>query len=221
MASTSTPLRRPAGTRGGALRERLKLGTDRRVAVFVGSEWKRKGLAQAIQAPSRATGWDLLVVGQVTVTATRAWPRAKGSPAPSAGPASRAMSRRSTSSPTRWSSPPSTRRSRWWRSRRRPAAFRSSPRPSTACASWSTTASRAFWSSRDPQQIADRLIHLGGDAELRERLGAAARHSALGYSWERMVESHHELYARAPIDGCGAASDQARDPWRACPPRMP
>ncbi len=50
--------------------------------------------------------------------------------------------------------------------------------------------------SRDPELIARRLLELAGDADLRTRLGLAARASALEFSWQRMVDCHHHLYTR-------------------------
>ena len=56
-----------------------------------------------------------------------------------------------------------------------------------------------------PTDIAARLRQLGEDRALRERLGAAARASALEYSWARMVQRHEALYesfaASAPSAG--------------------
>jgi UDP-glucose:(heptosyl)LPS alpha-1,3-glucosyltransferase len=53
-----------------------------------------------------------------------------------------------------------------------------------------------FLINRDPQLIAERLERLAGDPELRSRLGAAARESAIAFSGERMVAEHRELYSR-------------------------
>jgi glycosyltransferase involved in cell wall biosynthesis len=53
-----------------------------------------------------------------------------------------------------------------------------------------------FLISRDPTDIATRLRELGADRGLRRRLASAARVSALDYSWAKMVDRHHELYAR-------------------------
>ena len=39
-------------------------------------------------------------------------------------------------------------------------------------------------------------LQLAGDEQLRDRLGAAARESALAYSSDRMVARHAELYER-------------------------
>jgi glycosyltransferase involved in cell wall biosynthesis len=48
----------------------------------------------------------------------------------------------------------------------------------------------------DPDAIAERLRRLATDPALRERLGAAARRSALAFSWEEMVVKHESLYER-------------------------
>jgi UDP-glucose:(heptosyl)LPS alpha-1,3-glucosyltransferase len=50
--------------------------------------------------------------------------------------------------------------------------------------------------SQEPSVIAERLELLAGDRELRERIGRGARKAVLQFSWERMVDSHHELYER-------------------------
>ncbi len=51
-----------------------------------------------------------------------------------------------------------------------------------------------------PEAIAAGLRRLAGDPALRERLGAAARRSALGFSWEEMVVKHQALYRRLLAD---------------------
>jgi glycosyltransferase involved in cell wall biosynthesis len=58
-----------------------------------------------------------------------------------------------------------------------------------------TDGANGFLISRDPTDIARRLRELGGDPALRRRLGSAARVSAMDYSWAKMVDRHHELYA--------------------------
>jgi glycosyltransferase involved in cell wall biosynthesis len=51
-----------------------------------------------------------------------------------------------------------------------------------------------FFITRDPEVIAERLNELAADPALRERLGRAARSSALEFSWDEMVAKHNELY---------------------------
>jgi glycosyltransferase involved in cell wall biosynthesis len=58
-----------------------------------------------------------------------------------------------------------------------------------------------FLITRDPQLIAARLDELAADPQLRDRLGRAARESALRYSGQRMVREHHELYQRLAGQG--------------------
>jgi glycosyltransferase involved in cell wall biosynthesis len=53
-----------------------------------------------------------------------------------------------------------------------------------------------FLISRQPEVIAARLTELAADPGLRTRLGRAARASALGFGWQAMVSSHRDLYAR-------------------------
>ena len=57
-----------------------------------------------------------------------------------------------------------------------------------------------FTIDRRAETIARRLSQLAEDAALRGRLGAGARESALAYSWESMVQKHHELYTRLVAD---------------------
>ncbi|HSZ70336.1 MAG TPA: glycosyltransferase family 4 protein [Solirubrobacteraceae bacterium] len=51
-----------------------------------------------------------------------------------------------------------------------------------------------FLIDRSAETIAARLNELAADPALRERLGSAARAAALRFSWEAMVDAHHELY---------------------------
>ena len=53
-----------------------------------------------------------------------------------------------------------------------------------------------FLIDQDPKLIGARLRALGADAELRRRLGAAARESSLRFTAEQMVAEHHDLYRR-------------------------
>jgi glycosyltransferase involved in cell wall biosynthesis len=53
-----------------------------------------------------------------------------------------------------------------------------------------------FLVAPDPSAIAERLRRLAADPALRERLGAAARRSALDFSWGEMVVKHESLYER-------------------------
>ncbi|HLH14468.1 MAG TPA: glycosyltransferase, partial [Solirubrobacteraceae bacterium] len=54
---------RARGQDVGAERVALELPREGLLAIFVGSEWERKGLAPAIRALARARAWTLVVVG--------------------------------------------------------------------------------------------------------------------------------------------------------------
>ena len=53
-----------------------------------------------------------------------------------------------------------------------------------------------FLVAPEPGAIAERLRQLAADPALGSRLGAAARRSALQFSWEGMVAKHQMLYER-------------------------
>ena len=55
-----------------------------------------------------------------------------------------------------------------------------------------------FLITQEPELIAARLRSLAADPAARARLGAAARASALAYSWGEMVARHEALYASLP-----------------------
>jgi N,N'-diacetylbacillosaminyl-diphospho-undecaprenol alpha-1,3-N-acetylgalactosaminyltransferase len=50
--------------------------------------------------------------------------------------------------------------------------------------------------SRDPQDLARKILAVVRDAGLRERLGAAARRSALAYDWLAVARRYGEAYAQ-------------------------
>lgn len=183
----------------GEWRLRLGIPEDRRVAVFVGSEWERKGLQQAIGAVARAPGWELLVVGAGDRDRYEALAAAEG-----AGDAVRwaGVSRDvaplyeladALVFPTEYEAFPLV-----------ALEAAAAGLPIIACPvngvrELVRDGVEGFLVERDPAQIADRLILLGADPALRERMGHAARAAALGYSWERMVDRHVELYEQ--LDG--------------------
>jgi UDP-glucose:(heptosyl)LPS alpha-1,3-glucosyltransferase len=178
-----------------ALRERLQLSPDRLVAVFVGSDWGRKGLEPAIRALAQAEGWDLLVVGngdreryarladELGVTAAVHWLGVSSDVAPIYQLADAFVF------PTAYEAFPLVALE---------AAASGLPilaTPVNGIRELVTDGVNGFLISRDPTDIATRLRELGDDPGLRRRLGSVARVSAMDYSWARMVNRHHELYA--------------------------
>lgn len=176
------------------LRDALNLQGDRHVAIFVGSEWERKGLEPAIRALAFAGDWELLVVGngdrerytrlaeQVGVAHAVHWLGVCRDVAPVYQLADAFVF------PTSYEAFPLVALE---------AAASGLPilaAPVNGVRELVRDGSNGFLISRDPRDIARRLQQLADDPELRGRLGAAARKSALDYSWARMVDRHEALY---------------------------
>jgi UDP-glucose:(heptosyl)LPS alpha-1,3-glucosyltransferase len=182
-----------------ALRGELGIDGDRLVAIFVGSEWERKGLEPVIQALALTDGWDLLVVGNGDRDRYR-------------GLAERAGVDRAV---------------HWFGVSRDvaplyqladafvfPSSYEAFPlvaleaaasglpilaTPVNGVRELVQEGANGFLISREPRSIADRLSQLAADPQLRASLGGGARRSALDYSWEKMVARHDELYAALPV----------------------
>jgi UDP-glucose:(heptosyl)LPS alpha-1,3-glucosyltransferase len=180
------------------LRERLGIDADRLIAVFVGSEWERKGLEPLIRALASARAWELVVAGggdrahyerladSLGVGAAIHWLGVTSDVqlVYSLGDAFVLPSSYETFSLVTFE-----------------AAASGLPllaTPVSGVRELIEDGRNGFLIDREPQTIARRLNELGGDAELRARLGAGARESALAYSWEQTVAKHERLYARVP-----------------------
>jgi UDP-glucose:(heptosyl)LPS alpha-1,3-glucosyltransferase len=184
------------GEEAAALRERLRLAPDRLVAIFVGSDWGRKGLEPAIRALALADGWDLLVVGngdrerylqlaqELGVSEAVHWLGVSRDVAPIYQLADAFVF------PTSYEAFPLVALE---------AAASGLPilaTPVNGIRELVTDGVNGFLIARDAEEIARRLRELGDDPALRERLGAAARSASLDYSWAKMVERHDALYAK-------------------------
>ncbi|MHB8233145.1 MAG: glycosyltransferase family 4 protein [Solirubrobacteraceae bacterium] len=186
---------------GDALRARLSLAPGRLALAFVGGDWEHKGLRRAIVALAEAPQWELLVAG-------RGHPERYRELCDSLGVAER----------VHWLGIVGDIQSIY-------AAADGFILPSTyetfSLVTFEAAASglpilatpvngvrellhdghSGFLIGGDPKEIAQRLGELAGDTALRESLGAAARESALGFGWERMVAKHDELYGRLAAAG--------------------
>jgi glycosyltransferase involved in cell wall biosynthesis len=181
--------------RARARRASLAIGERQLVAAFVGSEWERKGLEPVIRALALSPAWTLVVAGsgdQASYTAL----------ADGLGVGGR----------VRWLGVTPDVQSVYGMS---DAFVLPSSYETFSLVTFEAAASglpilatpvsgvreliqdgrNGFLISRDPGEIAERLAQLASDPELRGRLGAAARESALRYSWTRMVQLHDELYS--------------------------
>lgn len=192
-----------------AMRAKLGIADARLVAVFVGSEWERKGLEPLIRALGSAPAWDLVVAGSgeekryqeladslgvgqavhwlgLTPDVQLIYALADAFVLPSSYETFSLVTFEAAASGL----------------------------PILAAAVSGVReliedGHNGFLITRDPDLIAERLGRLAADPALRTRLGHAARESALQFSWEEMVVKHHELYlrlARSGRRGVGQAS---------------
>jgi glycosyltransferase involved in cell wall biosynthesis len=179
-----------------ALREALAIDGKQRVAIFVGSEWQRKGLEPAIRALALAPGWLLLVVGsgdreryealaeQLGVADAVRWIGVSRDVAPLYQLADAFVF------PTSYEAFPLVALE---------AAASGVPilaTPVNGVRELVADGVDGFLIAPDPDDIAGRLRMLADDPQLLRRLGQAARSAALEYSWEKMLERHHQLYSR-------------------------
>jgi glycosyltransferase involved in cell wall biosynthesis len=179
-----------------AMRERLRIAQDRLVAVFVGSEWERKGLRPLLEALKLAPEWSLVVVGRGDEQRYRELADAFGV----AGAVSWFGVTEDVGLiyaladafvlPTSYET---------FSLVTFEAAASGLPILATAVNGISELVQdgeNGFLIEPQARSIAERLGQLAGDPGLRERLGRAARQSALRFGRETMVAKHHELYQR-------------------------
>ncbi len=187
------------GTRTGearALRERLGVAPQRLVLAFVGGDWGHKGLRTVIEALAGAREWDLVVAGRGHVAPYQKLAESLG-----------------VGGAVHWLGVV----------RDMPVVYEladafvlASGYETFSLVTFEAAASglpilatpvngvreliedgrNGLLIAPEPGAIAERLRQLAADPALRERLGAAARSSALEFSWEEMVVKHELLYGR-------------------------
>jgi len=184
------------GTRKGALRARLGIGEERLVALFVGSEWRRKGLGPAIEALAGAPEWDLIVAGggdrkgyqllaqELRVGDALHWTGVMRDV--------QAVYRIADA----FLLPTSYETFSLVTFEAAASGLAVLVTPVNGVRELIEDGENGFLITQEPKLIAERLRRLGSDPALRERLGRAARRSAIEFSWERMVAKHVELYER-------------------------
>jgi glycosyltransferase involved in cell wall biosynthesis len=181
---------------GAAERERLGLPRDVPVALFIGGDWHRKGLREAIEGVAGAPDWRLVVAG--------AGERAEFvQHARRAGAAERVHF-------VGWLSDP---RPAYWAADALvlPSAYEafSLATLEAAAAGLALVVTRVngteelveagltgFFCERDGAAIAARLRDLGADRSLLAAVRVAARHRAEAYDWEHVVDAYERLYAQ-------------------------
>jgi UDP-glucose:(heptosyl)LPS alpha-1,3-glucosyltransferase len=189
----------PAGADGeppAAARAKLCIPEQRLVAAFVGGEWGRKGLGCAIEALALAPEWDLVVAG-----------------AGDRGPYQELADSLGVGGAIHWLGVVSEVQAVY---RLADAFVLPSSYETFSLVTFEAAASglpvlatavngvrelirdgeNGFLIDVDPVHVAARLNDLAADPELRRRLGAAARSSALAFTWDDAVAKHEALYER-------------------------
>jgi len=193
---TDTFAPREDRARAQALRERLGIHEGRLVAAFVGSEWKRKGLRPAIEALALASEWDLVVAGGGYERDYQELADALG-----VGDAVHWMGvvqdvQRVYAMADAFVLPSSYETFSLVTFEAAASGLAVLATPVSGVRELIEDGENGFLITQDPEDIAARLRELGADPELRARLGAAARESALRFSWANMVAKHRQLYER-------------------------
>jgi UDP-glucose:(heptosyl)LPS alpha-1,3-glucosyltransferase len=180
------------------LRSEIGIPAGRLLAIFVGSEWERKGLQPVIESLALARNWDLLVVGngdrerygalaeQAGVAGAVHWFGVSRDVAPLYQLADAFVF------PTSYEAFPLVALE---------AAASGLPilaTPANGIRELVEEGVNGFLISREPASIAERLNQLAADPALRASLAQAARRSSLEYSWEKMVARHDQLYTAFP-----------------------
>ena len=178
------------------MRAALAIARERLVAVFVASEWERKGLAAVIRALALARDWDLVVAGGGDEQHYRALADTLG-----------------VGQSIHWLG---VTRDVQLVYEMADAFVLPTSYESFSLVSFEAAASgvpvlatpvhgvrelivdgqSGFLVTQEPGLIAARLGELAADPALRRRLGEAARRAALAFDTSRMVAEHHELYER-------------------------
>jgi glycosyltransferase involved in cell wall biosynthesis len=177
------------------IRAELNLDDRARLALFVGGDWERKGLAHAVDALALAPDWHLAVAGPGD-------PASHLQRAGRAGTEARlhllgrvhAMARLYAGAdafvfPTAYEAFPLVALE---------AAASGLPLLVTRVNGVEDVlrdADNGWFIRRDAADIAQRLNQLTADPHLARRMGDAARRAAASYSWEAMAEGYLSLYA--------------------------
>jgi glycosyltransferase involved in cell wall biosynthesis len=184
-------------------RERLALAPGALTFAFVGSEWGRKGLEAAIRALPAAPDWTLLVVGNGDR-------ERYGAIAQDLGVASRVrfVGVRSDVAviyelADAFVLPSSYETFSIVTFEAAASGLPVLATPVSGVRELIADGENGYLITQDAELIAERLNRLA-DPGLRERLGAAARESALRFGTERMVQRYHDLYMRLAREGSHA-----------------
>jgi UDP-glucose:(heptosyl)LPS alpha-1,3-glucosyltransferase len=183
-----------------AARARLGLPSVGPAAAFVGGDWGRKGLREAIEALAQADGWQLIVAGRGDAATFRELAQRAGvservhflgtiSDTPSVYQAADALvlpSAYETFSLVAYE-----------------AAASGLPLIATAVSGIEdilVDGVSGYRVGRDAGEIARSMRRLSDASTLAREMGAAARRMTADYTWETMVARHRALYAHTRAD---------------------
>ncbi|HEX3517685.1 MAG TPA: glycosyltransferase family 4 protein [Solirubrobacteraceae bacterium] len=188
----------PGSRRTDALELRAGLGLPegRLVAAFVGGDWEHKGLAHAIRALEQAREWELVVAG-------RGQPELYRDLACSSGVEERVhwLGVRSDIEPVfeladAFVLPSSYETFSLVTFEAAATGLPIIATPVNGVRELIEDGVNGYLIDASADAIAERLRGLAANQQLRERLGVAARSSALAFPWERMIAEHSALYGR-------------------------
>ena len=191
----TTVFRPDAGARSEL---RTELGIDERapLALFVGGDWERKGLAHAVDALAFAPDWQLLVAGGGDPQLPRARAREAGTDArlrvlgPVADTPRLYAAADAFVLPTAYET---------FSLVSFEAAASGLPLLVTRVSGVEDLLSdggNGWFITRDGRDIARRLNELHSDPELSRAMAQAARAAATGYTWDAMAKGYRSLYAK-------------------------
>jgi glycosyltransferase involved in cell wall biosynthesis len=181
-----------------AMRERLGIAPERLVVTFVGSEWERKGLGAAIAALADSPEWDLVVVGEGDERHYRELARSLGVGERVHWPGVMRDVHVAYALADAFVLPSSYETFSLVTFEAAASGLAVLATPVNGVRELIEDGVNGFLIDQNADLIAARLRQLAGDAQLRRDLGAAARESALRFSWQRMVSEHERLYASLP-----------------------
>ncbi len=179
-----------------AMRSRLAIDPQRLVAAFVARDWGHKGLEYAIGALAQAPAWDFVVAGDGDRARFQALAEGLGVAERVHWPGVMKDVQIVYALADAFVLPSSYETFSLVAFEAAASGVPVLATPVNGVRELIGDGESGFLIDRDADTIAVRLNELAADPALRERLGTAARTAALSFSWERMVDGHHELYAR-------------------------
>jgi UDP-glucose:(heptosyl)LPS alpha-1,3-glucosyltransferase len=177
-----------------AVRERERIGPDELVAIFVGGDWGRKGLRLAIEAVARAGRWHLLVAGAGDVERYAGVARDLGvaERVHFCGHSADAVALYSAADafllPTSYET---------FSLVAHEAAAIGLPLLVTRVNGVDELlkdGENGWFVGPDSSEIAERLVYLANNPEVRRRMAEAARATRKTYTWQDMAEDYERLY---------------------------